>query len=203
MQDIVRLELGAVEQNLKIDLKVVHETISRTVLSSDLQRRVTTVISALPHGVVRMSQEIRGLVETSTNVAIIETGRELITIATSQRSSVKGALAEITDSVRSIFRLGGGSVEQTDAYPGWKPNLQSPILELAQVTYRELFEANASVKAIHAGLECGVIGERYPGMDMLSFGPTITGVHSVDERIDVASVERFWQFLGALLVAVH
>src|SRR5262249_41359317 len=126
-----------------------------------------------------------------------------VTLATSQRSSVMSALGEMADSVRTIFTLAGGSVEQTDAYPGWKPNLQSPILELAQVTYRELFGANASVKAIHAGLECGVIGARYPGIDMLSFGPTIVDVHSVDERIDVASVQRFWQFVRALLAAIH
>jgi|KBSSwiS6_1023812.scaffolds.fasta_scaffold02954_2 dipeptidase D len=203
MRDIVTLEIGGVENALAIDVKVLQEKPSHTTLSADLQRHITTVISALPHGIVRMSQEIPGLVETSTNVATVETGREFITLATSQRSSVMSALDEMADSVRTIFTLAAGSVEQTDAYPGWKPNLHSPILEIAQVTYRELFGARPSVKAIHAGLECGVIGARYPGIDMLSFGPTITDVHSIDERIDVASVLRFWQFITALLGAIH
>jgi len=186
-----------------IVVKVVQEKNAQTMFSSDLQRHITTAIAALPHGIVRMSQDISGLVETSTNVATVETGRDFITLATSQRSSVMSALDEMADSVRTIFTLAGASVEQSDAYPGWKPNLQSPILEIAQNTYRELFGARPAVKAIHAGLECGVIGSRYPGIDMLSFGPTITDVHSVDERLDVASVLRFWQFISALLAAIH
>ena len=96
-------------------------------------------------------------------------------------------------------KLAGADIEQTDGYPGWKPNLQSPILKLAKQTYKSLFGKEPEVKAIHAGLECGIIGERIPGMDMVSFGPTLEGVHSPDEKIHIDSVEKFWNFLLAIL----
>ena len=159
-------------------------------------------ISALPHGVLKMSAEIPGLVETSTNVAVINTAQKKITMETSQRSSVASELDEACQTVKAIFELGGAQVEQNEGYPGWKPNLDSKILKLAKSTYKDLYGKEPLVKAIHAGLECGIIGEKIPDMDMISFGPTLQGVHSPDEKIFISSVEKFWDFLLALLKAV-
>jgi len=118
---------------------------------------------------------------------------------TSQRSSVASELDEIVETVSSIFGLGGAAVENTDGYPGWKPNMDSAILQTAKSAYRSLYGKDPLVKAIHAGLECGVIGERIPGMDMVSFGPTLQAVHSPEERIHIDTVDKFWAFLLEIL----
>ncbi len=195
---IVGAELSSVEPDLSVTLSERKEKKGK-VLKKGQQRRILQVIAGLPHGVMKMSADIPGLVETSTNVAVIRTGKKAITLATSQRSSVASEILEIAQSVSSIFTLGEAEVETMDGYPGWKPNLDSPILKLARSTYRNLYGKEPEVKAIHAGLECGIIGERYPGMDMVSFGPTLEGVHSPDEKIYIDTVERFWNYLLALL----
>jgi len=148
---------------------------------------------------MKMSAEIPGLVETSTNVAVITTGSRSIQIVTSQRSSVASEIDEICHSVSSIFELSGAAVKAGDGYPAWTPNMDSPVLKLARETYRSLFGKDPEVKAIHAGLECGIIGEKMPGTDMVSLGPTLEMVHSPEERIHVESVERYWKFLLAIL----
>lgn len=169
------------------------------VLKKTVQKKLSATISALPHGVIKMSADIPGLTETSTNVATITTGKGKIEIVTSQRSLVDSEILEICHTVRSIFELGGATMVQGDGYPGWKPNLQSPILKLAERTYKELYGKAPEIKAIHAGLECGVIGERVPGMDMVSLGPTLEGVHSPDEKIHIESVGKYWTFLLGIL----
>jgi len=169
------------------------------VVKRALQRKLSRVLAALPHGVIRMSADIAGLVETSSNVAVISTGEDSLFITTSQRSSVASELDEITDAVSAVFSLGGASVKYTDGYPGWKPDAKSPILRTARSAYRALFAKRVKVTAIHAGLECGVIGERIPGMDMISFGPTIEGAHSPAEKVYVESVGKFWDFLLEIL----
>jgi dipeptidase D len=136
-------------------------------------------------------------------VAVINTGKKAISLATSQRSSVASELTEIAETVKNIFTLGGAQVEQSNGYPGWKPNLDSPILQVAQSTYQSLYGKEPEVKAVHAGLECGIIGEKFPGMDMVSFGPTLEGVHSPDEKIYIDTVEKFWNFLLAILKNVN
>ena len=156
-------------------------------------------ISAMPHGVVKMSADIPGLVETSTNLAVINTTKKEIVIQTSQRSSVASEIAEVADTVRNVFELAGAAVSGSDGYPGWKPNLASPILKNAKATYAAMFGKEPEVKAVHAGLECGIIGEKYPGMDMVSFGPTLEGVHSPDEKIYIDSVDKYWRFLLGIL----
>jgi dipeptidase D len=176
-------EVSTVDPDLKITLTALTGARRGKVLKKALQRRILRTISGLPHGVIKMSADIAGLVETSTNVAVIETGKKTVTLATSQRSSVASEMEEICDTVRAIMEMGGAEVSQGDGYPGWKPNLNSPILKLAKKTYKELYSKEPAVKAIHAGLECGIIGERQPGMDMLSFGPTMQGVHSPDEKL--------------------
>jgi dipeptidase D len=120
-------------------------------------------------------------------------------MVTSQRSSVASEIDEISEMVQTVFMLGGAKVHASDGYPGWKPNLDSAILKVAKSTYVREFGKEPEVKAIHAGLECGIIGEKYPGMDMVSFGPTLEGVHSPDEKIYIDTVERFWQYLLAIL----
>jgi dipeptidase D len=198
-----RAEVSTVDPDLKITLTALKGARRGKVLKKALQRRMLRTISGLPHGVIKMSADIAGLVETSTNVAVIETGKKTITLATSQRSSVASEIAEICDTVKAVMEMGGAEVSQGDGYPGWKPNLDSPILKLAKKTYQDLYGKEPAVKAIHAGLECGIIGERQPGIDMLSFGPSMTGVHSPDEKLFVDSVPKFWSFLLAILKNVN
>ncbi|MBJ6752626.1 aminoacyl-histidine dipeptidase [Geomonas anaerohicana] len=170
-----------------------------TVLYQHLQRQVLSTIAALPSGVQRMSAEIAGLVETSTNVSVINTEHDELVLITSQRSSSASRLTEVVETVQSILALGGAAVETSDGYPGWQPNVDSPLLKLAQRCYRDLHGKDAEVKAIHAGLECGIIGERIPGMDMVSFGPNMEKVHSPDERVYIESVARYWRFVLEIL----
>ncbi len=198
-QQTVKAELPSVEPDLTLTLEPLKGVKKGKVFKKALQAKIMQAIAALPHGVMKMSADIPGLVETSTNVAVIKTGKKGVIIATSQRSSVASEIVEIVESVSTILALAGASVEHTDGYPGWKPDLGSAILRVAKGTYKSLFGKEPEVKAIHAGLECGIIGERYPGMDMISFGPTLEGVHSPEEKIHIDSVERYWGFLLGIL----
>jgi len=210
MNTIIKAELSSVEPDLKISVSEIEQSqvkgkkkIQWRVLKSAAQRNLLRTISSLPHGVTKMSAEISWLVETSTNVASIVTNDKSVVIATSQRSSVASEIFEICDTVEHIFLLGGASVQHSDGYPGWKPNMGSPILKTAKETYKKLYGKEPAVKAIHAGLECGIIGERFPGMDMVSFGPTLEGVHSPDEKIYIDTVDKFWRFLLVILKNVN
>jgi dipeptidase D len=198
-----RGELGSVDPDLVVSLTLADGTQTGMVLGADDQQRLCRTIAALPSGVQHMSADIPGLVETSSNVSVITTTPTEITLVTSQRSSVASRLTEIVGSVEAILVLGGGRVEISGGYPGWKPDLGSAILGVAKGCYRSLYGKDAEVKAIHAGLECGIIGERIPGMDMISFGPTLESVHSPDEKIYIESVGRFWHFLVAILGAME
>lgn len=197
--EVVRAELSSIDPGVTVTLSEFPETGQGTVLEAALQQRLCRTISALPHGVLHMSPDIEGLVETSTNVAVIRTREGEIELVTSQRSSVGSRLSEAVETVVSGFELGGAKVETSHGYPGWKPDLASPILRKAKTCYRSLFGKDPAVQAIHAGLECGIIGERVPGMDMISFGPTLEAVHSPDERIEIESVRKFWDFLVEIL----
>jgi dipeptidase D len=196
---ILREELSTVEPDLAILIEEVKRKKKGKVLKKAIQKKILQTLSALPHGVIKMSADIPGLVETSTNVAIIKTDAKSVTLITSQRSSVASEIDEIVHTVASILQLGGADAETSDGYPGWKPNMDSMILKIARETYKDLTGKKPEVKAIHAGLECGIIGEKYPGMDMVSFGPTLEGVHSPDEKIHIDTVEKFWNFLLAIL----
>ena len=141
-----------------------------------------------------------GLVETSSNLASVKrTADNVITVVTSQRSSIESARNNVSDTVRMAFELGGAKVETNGGYPGWKPNVKSEILKVACDTYKEMFEKEPKIRAIHAGLECGLFLEKAPWLDMISFGPTMRGVHSPDERLDIPSTERWWRHLVAVL----
>jgi dipeptidase D len=199
---MVKAELSSVEPDLLVSLIVIASRKKWKVMKKGDQRKLLQTLSALPHGVIKMSADIPGLVETSTNLAVIKTAKTSVKVVTSQRSSVASELSEIAHTVSSIFGLGGASVESGDAYPGWKPNMGSAILQTAKSAYRSLYGKDPQVKAIHAGLECGIIGERIPGMDMVSFGPTLQGAHSPEERLYIDTVEKFWDFLLEILRTV-
>ena len=199
----IKAELATAEPDLSVTLEEVKDAKRGKVLKKQEEEVLLKTISALPDGVVKMSADIPGLVETSTNVAIIRMEKNKIVLTTSQRSSVASEILEILHTVRSVFELGGAKAQHTEGYPGWKPNLESPILKLAKSTYQSLYGKEPAVKAIHAGLECGIIGEKYPGIDMVSFGPTLEGVHSPDEKIYIDTVEKFWKFLLVILKTVN
>lgn len=200
--EMIKAELSSVEPDLQILVEEV--TVKKAkVLKKVQQVALYRTISALPHGVLKMSADIKELVETSTNVAIIKTEKGKIELITSQRSSVASEIVEALQTMNSIFTLGGAKVVHTEGYPGWKPNLNSKILAVAKQSYKNLYGKEPLVKAIHAGLECGIIGEKYPGMDMVSFGPTLEGVHSPDEKIHIDTVEKFWKFTLEILKNVN
>ncbi|MFN0015808.1 MAG: aminoacyl-histidine dipeptidase [Saprospiraceae bacterium] len=170
-----------------------------TVYAKPFAKKVLGALLALPHGVVRMSTDIEDLVETSTNLATIVSDNQSLTIGTNQRSSVESAKRYIAASVGAGLKLAGAKVVHTDGYPGWQPNMGSQLLETCRKVATDLYGKEPEIKAIHAGLECGILGGKYPGMDMISFGPTITGAHSPDERVHVPAVEKFYDLLKRVL----
>ncbi len=161
--------------------------------------RALALLLALPHGVLRMSDDIDGLVESSTNLAVVDESEGRLRVLMSSRSSVMSALAAIRRRLRAFAVLAGGEAKEKDGYPGWKPDVSSELLGVMREIYAEVTGETAEVGAIHAGLECGIIGEKYPGMDMISFGPQIEFPHSPDERVRIPSVDPFWRVLVATL----
>lgn len=173
----------------------------RTGLSLQNTDTIINLLCALPHGVARMSPAIEGLVETSNNLAIVEIRNSLLHVLSSQRSSARSQLDELTARIEALALLAGASVNSSPAYPGWNPNMASPLLARCRETYRKLFGIEPGVESCHAGLECGIIGSKYEGMDMISFGPTIRACHSPDERAHIPSISRVWDFLVSLLAS--
>jgi dipeptidase D len=164
------------------------------------QRRLLNMLYACPHGVISWSQDIPGLVETSSNLAVLNDHHtEYMEVLTSQRSSVESAKLDIAHRVEALITLAGGEATHSEGYPGWKPDKDSEILRISEKIYKNLFNTNPEVKAIHAGLECGLFLQKYPDLDMISFGPTIKGAHTPDERIDIETVSKFWDFLLEIL----
>ena len=157
--------------------------------------RLISALVSVHHGVLAMSQDIPGLVETSNNLASVRMTEGTFEVCTSQRSSVESAKKFIADKVEACFRLAGAQVRRSDPYPGWKPDMQSNILKVCCESYRRLFGTDPEVKAIHAGLECGLFLKKFPGLDMISFGPTLRGVHAPGEKLDLASNEKFVRHL--------
>ena len=170
-----------------------------SVLTSDLQYNLLKALVYVPNGVIAMSQAVEGLVETSTNLASVKFVGDDIVVTTSQRSSVESDKHAVKDSVHNCFAASGAVVEHSDGYPGWEPNPDSELLKRTVDSYERLFGVKPKVRAVHAGLECGLFLEKYPHLEMVSFGPTVTGVHSPDERINIATVEKFWLHLKDVL----
>ncbi|MCX6149729.1 MAG: aminoacyl-histidine dipeptidase [Ignavibacteriales bacterium] len=197
-ESLAQIEFNTTEPGLKINL-VKQEKASSKVFTKDLQNKLIDVILGLPHGVVNMSPDIPDLVETSTNLATVTINDGIIVIGTSQRSSVESAKYYIQHSVESVFNLAVAKVLSGDGYQGWKPNLDSEILKISKDVFKKLFGEEPALKAVHAGLECGILGDKYPGLDMISFGPTIEGAHSPDEKVKISTVEKFYNLLKVLL----
>lgn len=175
---------------------------SVTILNAykdDFKKKIINTILAMPHGVVAMNPNITGLVETSTNLATLNTTSNELTIGTSQRSSIESAKRNTAQSVVSVFQLADAAVSKGDGYPGWQPNLDSQTLKLSKSVFKRLFGKEPEIKAVHAGLECGILGDKYPGLDMISFGPTIEGAHSPEERVNIQDVDKFYRLLKAIL----
>lgn len=183
---------------LKIVFKKKNEKVKK-VFRKKFVRNLTNLLLAMPHGVIAMSPDIPGLVETSTNLATIQREGDVLRIGTSQRSSVEPAKNNIANTVAAVFELAGADVKVGDGYPGWQPNMNSELLKTAKEVYKKMFGKEPEIKAIHAGLETGLLGAKYPGLDMISFGPTITGAHSPDERVNIPDVEKFYNLLKEML----
>jgi dipeptidase D len=169
------------------------------VMGRESMERFIDLISVIPHGVLVMSRTIKDLVETSTNLAIVSEKVDTVTIELSHRSSSASSLISVDQRTEALARQCNLQYEKGGSYPGWQPNMKSTVLNIASKTYQGLFGKDVQIKAIHAGLECGLIGEKFPGMDMISFGPTLSNVHSPDEKLNIPSVELFWKFLVKLL----
>ncbi|HEX4825335.1 MAG TPA: aminoacyl-histidine dipeptidase [Candidatus Polarisedimenticolaceae bacterium] len=192
-----QVELHKIDDGLK--LAITDAAMPARVLARADRDRFLRLLLALPHGVLGMSQDIAGLVETSNNVAVVAFGDAAVRIVTSSRSSVAPSLSYVLAGIRSAAALAGGGVTLKDGYPGWKPDMDSQALAVVREVYRKRWGKEPLVTAIHAGLECGLLGQKIPGLDMVSFGPRIEGAHSPDERVHVPSVERFWGALAETL----
>ena len=208
-KEAVRVALNIYQSIIESELAAADPAVEITLASCDAPSecidKATAVallrsLYACPHGVIGMSRDIPGLVETSTNLASVKMKEgNTIVVATSQRSSVESLKKDIAGQIENLFALAGAVPAHGDGYPGWKPNLKSPLLDVAVKAYEELYDVTPAVKAIHAGLECGLLLEKNPGLHMISFGPTLRGVHSPDEKMHIPAVEKFWNHLTLIL----
>ena len=195
------LEYSKTDADIKVafEKKSLEEISYKNAFKDDFTKKLINTLLALPHGVISMSQSIKDLVETSTNLATINYDSYELIVGTSQRSSIESAKRNIARSVQAVFELAGAKVKMSDGYPGWQPNIESPLLQLATNLYKKTYGKEPAVKAVHAGLECGILSDKYPGLDMISFGPTIIGAHSPDEKVNINAVIKFYSFLKILL----
>ena len=197
----IRNEYSGVEPSM--DLRIEEYDRPEFCMDSETSIALIRAIYSAPHGVYSMSRDIEGLVETSTNLASVKlVGDDKVVVTTSQRSSVESRKNDMAGQVEAHFQLAGAEVTHSDGYPGWAPNMNSEIMKITAEAYDELFGKKPAIKAIHAGLECGLFLAKYPNLDMVSFGPTMTGVHSPDEKLYIPTVEKFWQHLCRVLEKV-
>jgi dipeptidase D len=171
-------------------------------MNSEAKNKLLHALQAAHNGVYRMSPAIEDLVETSNNIAKVAVHDGQIKIECLTRSSVESSKADLANTLKSTFTLAGYKVTFTGDYPGWAPNMDSPILKVLDGLYTKMNGEKANVAACHAGLECGILGQNYPGMDMISFGPTIKGAHSPDERASISSMQKFWEFVKEILADI-
>ncbi|MDP3557886.1 MAG: aminoacyl-histidine dipeptidase [Bacteroidota bacterium] len=200
LSNIIKTEFKTVEPNLTIELTKIDAPAK--VMDSEVQKTIVKAIYAAQNGVYRMSNTMKDLVETSNNIAriLIKDGEILIACLT--RSSVETSKNDLANSLQSAFELASCQVTQTGSYPGWTPNVSSPILDVLASVYQKQNNSKPNVVACHAGLECGILGTNYPNMDMVSFGPTIRGAHSPDERASISSVQKYWNYVLEILVNI-
>jgi dipeptidase D len=199
----VEREIAAIQDEIRtvdpgLTIEIAAAPAPERVWTPEATRKALDLLTALPHGVLAMSNDIPGLVETSVNLATAAADGQLSAL-TSIRSSVASAMQATRRRFRAFADLAGAEVSEAEGYPGWKPNLDSPLLATFREVHKRLVGTDPELKAVHAGLECGVLGEKFPGMDMISFGPVIEGAHSPDERVEIASVGRFYRLLREML----
>ena len=190
-------DLGGFDSGLQITVEKAERP--GKVLGANDAKQTVALLASLHHGVLAMSPDVAGLVQTSTNLATVNTKGDVVEIVTSQRSAIESSMLAAARMVATVCGLAGFEVEHGGKYPGWKPEPNSDIVRKLQEVHRKLFGEPAKLIAMHAGLECGVIGEKYPGMQMVSFGPTIVDPHSPNERVQISSVESFWSYLKLVL----
>lgn len=193
----IKFEFRSTEPNLQVVLEPIEQP--ACLIDRQTQYNLLNSLYACAHGVLAMSREIENFVETSTNLASIKMDDKQIHIATSQRSSVESAKFAAAQKIEATFRMIGAHVSHGDGYPGWTPNPESKVLKVGVETYKRMFGHEPIVRAIHAGLECGLIGEKYPKMDMISYGPTLRGVHAPGEKIEIKTVQMFWDLTCEIL----
>ena len=194
----LKKEFGSIEKNMKVKFTGSEES-SEKCLSNESQTSLIGLLRTLPHGVLKYSHDVKDLVETSNNLASVKIENKNINIVCSTRSSISEALKSQRERIKIMSKAFGATTEQDEAYPGWAPNVSSPVLKTTTKIYTKILGKEPHICAIHAGLECGVIGEKVKDMDMVSFGPTIKGPHSPDERVDISSVDKFWDLLLKIL----
>ena len=192
-----KAELGRFDSGLQIN--IARAELPANVMDADSAKNIAAVLASLPQGILAMSPDVPGLVQTSTNLATLSTAGDVVTIGTSQRSAIASSKESAARLVATVCRLGGFEVEHSGSYPGWKPEPGSDLVQKLQAAHQKLFGQPAKLIAMHAGLECGVIGEKYPGMQIISLGPTIVDPHSPNERVQISTVGDFWKFLKLAL----
>ena len=194
-------EYAGLEPTLEIKMESVDAP--EYCIDSETSVNLIRSLYSAPHGVISMSRDLEGLVETSTNLASVKMkDTDKIIVTTSQRSSVDSRKWDIANQVEALFLLAGAEVTHGEGYPGWQPNMESPIMKIASEAYQELYGVTPAIKAIHAGLECGLFLQKFPHLDMVSFGPTLRGVHSPSEKMHIPAVERFYEQLKLTLKKV-
>lgn len=198
MKKEIKFEFKSLEPDLIIDVKKSDKSFDKVMDAKD-QEAFLYAMTAAHNGVFRMSPDIEDLVEASNNIAKVTVEGGKITIENLTRSSVESSKADVGNALTAAFKLAGYEVEWSGDYPGWAPNMDSPILKVLDSLYEEMHGEKANVAACHAGLECGILGQNYPGMDMISFGPTIKGAHSPDERASISSAQKYWKFVLEIL----
>jgi len=197
MVELIKDEQKTVDPNLEVLTKTL--TTPDFVMTKNAQTSFINSLFVAHNGVYKMSLDIEGLVEASNNVALVKILNGTIKIDCLTRSSVESTKYDLANHLKAAFVLGGFEVAFSGAYPGWKPDASSPILKILTNLYTSTFNKTPEVVACHAGLECGILGINYPNMDMISFGPTIEGAHSPDERASISSTQKFWSFLLEIL----
>jgi len=196
----IKFELKTTEPTLQIGLQ--EAPLPNLIMNSDSQIQLINAIYSVSNGVYRMSADIDNLVETSNNLARVVVKDGKIFIACLTRSSIESSKMDLAQALEANFKMANLQVSFSGSYPGWTPNVSSPILKVLTSVYEQLYQKKPKVVACHAGLECGILGKNYPNMDMISFGPTILGAHSPDERVSISSVQKYWRFVLEILKAI-
>jgi dipeptidase D len=193
-------EIKPIDPKFAVDVEDIGKL--DTAFDKNSQDTLLNLLHGLPHGVDKMSYDIQGLVETSTNLATVALKGNNVVIGLSSRSSIKSALQDFRDRIRAVAMLSGAKTSEEEPYPGWKPDLDSKILALSKKVYKDMYNEDPVIEAIHAGLECGIIGEKFPGMDMVSIGPTIKYPHSPEEQVHISTVDKFYKLVLKILEEV-